>query len=238
MTAGKSGDRVVRLDTAAGETLFVKIAVGANQDTLLGERDRLLWLEQAGVAAPRMEDLCVHGDASWLVMTAVAGRNALLSSETPATKVRLVAEALRALHGIDAATCPFDETLAVKLSRASDNVAARRVDDQDLCDDHVGMSPEALFERAVRLRPSDEDLVVTHGDATLDNVILKGGVFAGFVDCGRLGRADRYQDLAIMARNIRSNLDPSLVETFLDAYGLTSVDIDRLYYYRLLDEFF
>jgi aminoglycoside 3'-phosphotransferase-2 len=95
-----------------------------------------------------------------------------------------------------------------------------------------------LLDSLYREHPGSEDIVVTHGDPCLPNVIFDNGSFSGFVDCGRCGRADRYQDLALAHRSIESNFGIRLAESFLRAYGLEPVDTMKLSYYRLLDEFF
>jgi aminoglycoside phosphotransferase len=55
-------------------------------------------------------------------------------------------------------------------------------------------------------RPGHEDLVFTHGDYCLPNIILKDGKLSGFVDIGRARLADRYQDLGIAFRSLEYNL--------------------------------
>jgi len=68
--------------------------------------------------------------------------------------------------------------------------------------------------------------------------MLDDGRFTGFVDCGKLGSSDRYQDLAICCHSIRFNLGREWVGPFLRAYGLTKINQQRMRFYRMLDEFF
>ena len=91
----------------------------------------------------------------------------------------------------------------------------------------------------------------THGDYCFPNVILRessgeqgfptdgpGLALSGFVDCGRAGVADPYQDLALCARSVVRNLGAEWVPVFFAEYGLSVVDQERIDFYTLLDEFF
>jgi aminoglycoside 3'-phosphotransferase-2 len=154
-----------------------------------------------------------------------------------AIKVRIIAKVLRTLHAIDASTCPFDERLDVKIARAADNVQLGRIEEEHFDEENLGRSASDLFSDMMARRPGHEDLVVTHGDACFPNFMLDGSTFTGFVDCGRMGVADRYQDLALICRSIEYELGARWVDEFFRYYGLETVDNARLGFYRLLDEF-
>lgn len=236
ITIGESGADAYRLTAKGRPALFLK-HIRDNADlSLQDEAARLRWL--AGrVRVPTVLAMAAEGKQEWLLMTALGGANAEASSTPAATKVRLIAGALRALHDVDAGTCPFDETLDIKIARAADNVRHGRVEEAHFDEDNLGRHAADLLAEMLSKRPTFEDLVVTHGDACLPNFMLDADEFAGFVDCARIGRADRYQDVALACRSIEGDLGARWVEPFLHHYGLDTVDRDRLAFYRLLDEF-
>lgn len=109
---------------------------------------------------------------------------------------------------------------------------------------YAGWTAQELLDEAYVTVPAVEDLVVRHGDLCLPNVLLDPDTFrvTGLIDVGRLGRADRYADLALATRSIASAQNPQYgvqhVDRYLSHYGIEQADTDRITFYRLLDQFF
>ena len=68
------------------------------------------------------------------------------------------------------------------------------MDRDDFQPENAGREPVDIYQRLLETRPPVEDLVFTHGDYCLPNVILEDGRVRGFIDLGRAGVADRYQE--------------------------------------------
>ena len=93
----------------------------------------------------------------------------------------------------------------------------------------------------------DEDIVLTHGDYCLPNIFVKENEMSGFIDIGKMGPADRWQDIAIAIRSLKHNFDGKYTDgkkifnfkpqMFLDALGV-DFDNQKYNYYFLLDELF
>lgn len=238
VTVGRSTSTVYRLVSREMPTLFLKTAADVDIAELKSEHDRLRWL--AGkVSVPRVLGFAVSTDAAYLLTEALPGTNA---AEVPGRLRPQVtiqfAVALRKLHSVDPKECPFARTLEQVLPAARARAMAGLVDETDFDAERLGHTAIELLDPLHRKRPGLEDLVVTHGDACLPNVIFDDGTFSGFVDCGRCGRADRYQDLALAFRSIEHNFGSDLAAKFLDAYGVDRVDAEKISYYQLVDEFF
>ncbi|MFH9424905.1 APH(3') family aminoglycoside O-phosphotransferase [Streptomyces sp. NPDC017529] len=252
VTDGASGALVYHLTGGPGE-LYAKLApagaAAASGLSLPAEAERLVWLAEQGVPVPRVVESGGAGAVAWLVTEAVPGRPA--SAEWPEHQRHEVAAALaglaRSLHGLPVERCPFDRALAVTLPQAARAVADGAVDLADLDEERAGWSGWRLLAELERTRPAAEDLVVCHGDLCPDNVLLDPRTrrVTGLIDVGRLGRADRHLDLALVLRELTHEEDPwfgpAYAETFLRAYGNghgTVVSQEKLAFYRLLDEFF
>jgi aminoglycoside 3'-phosphotransferase-2 len=239
---GGSDAQVFRLAPAAGPALFVKTERSAPLSELAGEAARLRWLDAAGVRCAQVLDFIEDKGRGWLLLQEMPGRDLESACETgaidAADAVRLMAQALRQLHALDIASCPFDHRAGARIALAHARMQAGLVDEDDFDDEHEGLSAQVLFARLEATRPPAEDLVVTHGDASLANFMADSGAGpGGWIDCGRLGVADRHQDLALAMRDIADTLGDEWLAPFLAHYGMTA-DPARVAFYCLLDEFF
>jgi aminoglycoside phosphotransferase len=227
---GRSNARVWQI----GREFYLKVGDPAGE--VAEEADRLRWF--AGRApVPQVIVYERVGAECYLLTQALRGVAAHAVTEGRLECVRALAAGLRLLHGLDVRECPFDARVSVTMAKARDNAVAGRVDESDFDDARLGRTALDLFGELEATRPAHEDLVVTHGDYCLPNVILRDGTIGGFIDVGRAGVADRHQDFACAARSIAYNYGEAFVAPFFDAYGMFP-DPARIEFYQLLDEFF
>lgn len=237
-TIGRSEAAVFRLEAPGRPMLFAKTEPAGPFSEVPREAARLRWLSRTSISCPRVVAELREGQRDWLLMSGLPGMDLASSPHLDARRiVEIAADALRALHALAAERCPFDHRLENRIADARAQMEADRVDEDDFDEQRLGRSARDVFNELLERRPAGEDLVVTHGDACLPNLVAQADRFAGFVDCARLGVADRHQDLALAIRSIRHDLGDEWVALFLQRYG-TVADPERLEFYQLLDEFF
>ena len=237
---GESGGSVYRLAGDAGSgDLFLKHGRDSAADDVTDEAVRLLWLTDR-MPVPYVVHFERTGADAWLLMTALPGRTAYqVLEDEPGCRtgtVRAVARFLRNLHSVPVDACPFTSDAAHRLSRARERIDAGLVEEDDFDGERQGWTAGQVWDAMIALLPLAPDPVVTHGDFSLDNLLLEGGEVVGLIDLGRVGIADRWQDLAILW-NCLGEFDPTLRDVFLDAYGV-KCDVGKLRFHLMLDECF
>ena len=224
-----------RLESASGETRFVKLAPSDAHPSLQAEADRLRWAS-SHFSVPRVIDFGRDDDADWLLTEALPGSDATDPQwkSDPGRLVDLLAGVLRDLHAVAPRECPFDFGLETSLAHVRRRVEAGLVDPvRDFHEEFAFHSAGSALAHLEEHRPPSEDLVVCHGDFCLPNVIVEGWSPTGILDLGELGVADRWWDLAVATWSLTWNLGPGFEERFLGAYGVDR-DEPRVQYYRLL----
>ncbi len=227
-----------------GDAYLKVMELSAGED-LLREKAVLDWL-QGQLPVPKILHFTEEAGMQYLLISAIPGLGAenehFLSPENAPEMVRVLARGLRLIHSLDISGCPFPRDLDVMLAEARRQVEFGLVDTDNLQPENMGRDPEDILQELVAKRPHQEDLVLTHGDYCLPNILLQDGQLSGFIDWGRAGVADRYADIALAVRSLRYNLGDArgeaLARLFLEEYGLEHVDEEKIAYFILLDELF
>lgn len=134
----------------------------------------------------------------------------------------------------------IDQSLTNRLKQAEFHVTHGMVDMESWDDDiQKGRfkTPSDLLHYLKAHQPK-EDLVFSHGDLTFENMIVDSDHQVGLIDLGRMGYADRYQDLALAYRSLLYETgDQKLAKDLFQHLNL-DLDEEKLDYYLLLDELF
>ncbi len=241
VTVGCSGVQMFRLAQAGERNRYLKVAPRDLGVRLADEKARLDWL--AGrIPVPDVLYFREDGAGDYLMTSEIAGLMA--HDEAFAGNllrvVRLLATGLRMIHSLPVEDCPFDQRLAARIPLARGRLLAGQVDEADFDAVRQGRRAVDLFDELLSSVPGNEDVVFTHGDYCLPNVILNssGTTLNGFIDWDRGGIADRYQDLGIAARSLARNGGRQWAPLLFREYGLERVDEAKVRFYQLLDEFF
>jgi len=190
---------------------------------------------------------------AYTLMTKVEG-DMLCTKEymkEPEVIIKMVAQAIKKLWEIDVKNCPHKTSRLVNRIKAAEfNVANGLVDIDNVEPETFGTegfkNPEELLKWLKCNRPK-EDIVLTHGDFCLPNIFVKDGNISGFIDLGKMGPADRWQDIAIAIRSLEHNFNGKYTdgqkifdfkpEMLIDELGITWNE-QKYRYYILLDELF
>ncbi|MEC0211363.1 aminoglycoside 3'-phosphotransferase [Paenibacillus ehimensis] len=209
--------------------------------SLEAEKDRLVWL-QGKLPVPQVVHYAKERSFEYLITAALEGDNPIgagdpNSPENTERVIGLYAAGLRQIHSVPAGACPFDNRLPRQMEKARRNMADHLIV-ADILEryevDNVGVLYETLVKTSAAIQ---EELVFTHGDYSLTNIIVQDGELRGFVDWGNGGVSDKYQDLAIAAKSIVYNYGEAWVPVFFERYGISRPDPEKIQFYQLLDWF-
>lgn len=229
---GKTKSKVYIFDN-----MVLKVQKKSNE--VLNEINIMKRLENI-LPLPRVIQYEEQDDTSYTLMTKIKGS---MISEHANTEqmIELLCDAFKMLWSIDINKYNIDDVSNIdrRLEAARYNIKNNLVDIHSVMPDTFGKdgfdSPEALLKWLETNIP-EQDLVFTHGDFCFENILVIDNQISGFIDNGKAGVADRWQDLAICIREL-DDIDTELSNKLLDKLGIKK-DEFKLKYYMLLDELF
>ena len=238
---GQAGAAVYRLRTPQGADVYLKHGRGEAAQAITDEMVRLRWLTEL-MPVPALLHFEGSGDEAWLLTGALPGRTAWewLAGEPHRMPsiVASLAHLMARLHAVPLTSCAFNADHVRRLADARRRLDAGLVDAEDFDEARADWAPEDVWQEMQRLLPLAVDPVVSHGDFSLDNILLDAeGRVTGMIDLGRVGVADRYQDLAILW-NCLSEFGPQAQSALFAAYGIEEPDERKLNFHLCLDECF
>lgn len=240
--AGMSDSQVICFDN-----MVLKIEKSREESD--NEHRMMKWLEDK-LPVPRVIVSERQENVNYLLMSRIPGNMSCDKQYMENTDLlcKLLADGLRMLWKVDIKDCPYENTLDNKLRLAEERVKAGLCDTENCEKDTYGengfKNPEDLLQWLKCNRP-EEELVFSHGDYCLPNIFVKNDQISGFIDLGRSGVADKYQDIALCYRSLIHNADGTYDKIYSDVkpdkiFELLGIEPDwnKINYYILLDELF
>jgi aminoglycoside phosphotransferase len=238
ITIGHS-DSMTFLVKGTIDNKYLKIQPNNSIESLHQEKERIEWLK-GKLSVPKVLYYDKDEENEYLLLSEIKGINASDKSYKANLPllIKLLALGLKTVHGLSIENCPFYQKLDSKIEEARHRVENGLVDEEDFDDVRKGLNAKELFNELISKKPQNEDLVFTHGDYCLPNIIISECKVSGFIDWGRAGVSDKYQDLALAIRSIEYNFGKEHIPLFLKEYGDKELDESKVFYYQLMDEFF
>lgn len=240
---GMSGNQVLIF-----EDMVLKIE--NSSDSIDQQVQMMQWLEEKA-AVPKVLAYEIENEKSYLLMSKISG---VMSCDTYYLEhsqelLKALASGLKMLWEVDITDCPVVRDVDAVLKDARERVEKDLVDVEDAEPTTFGKggyeSPQHLLEWLENHRPAFEP-VLSHGDYCLPNVFLENGQIKGFIDLGRAGVGDKWNDIALCYRSLKHNFDGTyggkVYEDFNPDLLFMELGIepewDKIKWYLLLDELF
>ena len=218
--------------------------------SMIEQVQMMQWLK-GKIPVPQVLAYEEENGKSYLLMSKMSGE---MSCDTyylehPQVLLEALARGLKMLWEVDIKECPCTRDLDVVLKEARIRVDNNLVDLDNVEPTTFGEggfeNPKHLLKWLESNRPTFEP-VLSHGDYCLPNVFLENGQITGFIDLGRTGVGDKWNDIALCYRSLKHNFDGTyggkVYEDFnpdmlFEKLGIEP-DWNKIKYYLLLDELF
>ena len=220
--------------------------------SLKNETQLLSWIDGKLPLVPKIIEATAQDGYNFLLMSKLSGDiacsdNNLYNIEDT---IAALAKGLKMLWAVNTKDCPCSSTVADKLAQVKFDIENNLVDMDNF--DVETFTTEGfkdvydLYNYLERNQPI-EDLVFSHGDYYLPNIFIANRDITGFIDWGNGGISDRWQDIALCVRTLRSRhirfanrgeAEYQKYKELLFKELEIEPDEEKIHYFILLYEFF
>lgn len=222
--------------------IFDDMVLKIEPQSRLTERQNtmLRWLE-GKLSVPKLICSETVAGMSCLLMSRIQGEMACDERymAQPTVAAKALADAVKMLRSVDISDCPITYTIDEMLLDAEKHI--READTSNWQGSFP--TPTAQLDW-LKAHKYEDDLVFSHGDLCMPNVMLKNGCVSGFIDMAQCGAADKWYDIALCLQSLERNFSGFFggrkyegfeQSLFFDALGIEP-DHEKIKFQLLLDE--
>jgi aminoglycoside phosphotransferase len=214
-----------------GMNRYLKVQPVGTNESIEIQAQKLSWLN-GKLSVPEIIDKGILGNYEYLLTLEMIGSPASVKNchNNIDEVIELLAKGLRTIHEVPIENCPFDnrlDNLMEKQMLINSSKLNRKFGEENL---DIPLNEIETYASEIR-----EDLVFTHGDYSMPNVIISDGRISGFIDLGNCGIADRYYDLAVAEKSIIMNFGKDYTALFYRCYGIEDIDPQRIRFFNIVE---
>ena len=204
--------KIYRLESES-DAIYLKIIEGQATRNLERESKILEWVD-GRLPTPKLLYYGFDEGVEYQLTSEVKGTPTYKVQPNERTDaVRVLGETLKLIHSLGTAGCPIDNRIDKKVAQIED--------------------ASELGHR------SGENLVFTHGDYCLPNIIIENAALSGVIDWDYGGLADPYVDFNSCIWSMGFNYGEQETKQkwtslFLESYGIDELDEEKLAFYGRL----
>jgi len=217
--------------------LVLKIHNNVNDKYLFNLRNKLTWLEDK-LPISKVKDYKIIENKEYILTEFMEGIPSFeFGHQSTTNNVGIIlGESLRKIHDLNIQKCPFKLNIDDRISKLLNKIERDNVD-QDILNFHFPNSTKAeILEQTKSLILQKWNLVFSHGDYCLPNILISNNKLSGFIDMGDSGVADRNYDLYYGLWSLKYNDLEKYSDDFINSYGKDRVSEKKLKLFKLLDE--
>ncbi len=241
-TIGESRSHVYEIqDTDKEKRYYLKINEPETGYELMNSCQILKWIDSR-LPVPKVLYYSKTGGKEYLLQEKIKGVVSFSQRLYPKRRMVLVllASGLAKIHSLSYEDIPpsliYTNKRLLSIAEKRLKKGLVKIDNFD-----IKWQDEDPYQLLARLKEKSkeftEQLVFSHGDYCLPNILIHTNTVSGFVDWIHGGVYDQYYDLAAVIWSITWNFGEKYVQNFLNLYGKTDVNWNKIRFYQQINSF-